>query len=61
MAYWLFNPFLDQAKICTSIKAVSQITGVNINTLYYNFSRAHKTDVTFDNWRIIKTTLCKTK
>lgn len=47
--------------ICGSIKAVSQVTGIPIDTLYYNISRKKKKRFTNDNFIIIKTDVIRAK
>jgi len=47
--------------VCGSIKAVSQETGINVNTLYYQLSRKKKDRYQIDEFIILKTKVVRSK
>ena len=54
MSYWILNKKTEKPDICTSLKKVAKETGINVNILYFNFSRKKKVGYENNEFRIVK-------
>lgn len=59
--YIYHNKTTDQLLAFSSIKAIHLNTGINLDTLYYQFTRCNNTLYEKEDFRIIKVDLIRSK
>lgn len=59
MAFWYLDKTNNKAKIFGSLKALSDYTKINLDSLYYHFSREKKKEWQNSRFRIVKTEIIR--
>ena len=54
MKYWILNKRNNRPHIADNLKVVEWLTGINLHSLYHNFSKAKVHQIESTDWRVAK-------
>ncbi len=59
MAFWILNKKDNTPSICGSVVAVSELTEISKDTLYYYFSRKKVSEFENESYRVVKLSIVR--